>query len=95
MNALKMGPHPEKNDTVIAIDGKALRGSRPSKGKKLVHIVSAYSSELKLILGFTPVDMKSNEITAIPDVIDTLFVEGALITSDAMGCQKTICKKNH
>nr|WP_245673274.1 ISAs1 family transposase [Endozoicomonas ascidiicola] len=93
MNALKMGPHPEKNDNVIAIDGKALRGSRPSKGKKLVHIVSAYSSELKLILGFTPVDMKSNEITAIPDVIDTLFVEGALITSDAMGCQKTICKK--
>ncbi len=83
-----MGPHPETNDNVIAIDGKALRGSRSAKGKKLVHIVSAYSSELKLILGFTPVDMKSNEITAIPDVIDMLFLEGALITSDAMGCPK-------
>ncbi|MGO0307244.1 ISAs1 family transposase [Endozoicomonas acroporae] len=54
INARKMGPHPEKNDNVIAIDGKALRGSRPAKGKKLIHMVSAYSSELKLILGFTP-----------------------------------------
>ena len=93
INTRKMGPHPEKNDNVIAIDGKALRGSRPAKGKKLVHMVSAYSSELKLILGFTPIDQKSNEITAIPEVLDMLFMEGALITSDAMGCQKNICKK--
>ena len=93
INVRKMGPHPEKNDNVIAIDGKALRGSRPAKGKKLVHMVSAYSSELKLILGFTPVDKKSNEITAIPEVLDRLVLEGALITSDAMDCQKNICKK--
>ena len=93
LNACKMGHYPEKNDNVIAIDGKALRGSRPAKGKKLVHMVSAYSSELKLILGFTPVDQKSNEITAIPEVLDMLLMKGALITSDAMGCQKNICKK--
>ena len=93
INTSKMGPNPEKNDNVIAIDGKPLRGSRPVKGKKLVHMFSAYSSELRLILGFTPVDQKSNEITATPEVLDMLFVEGALITSDAMGCQKNICIK--
>ncbi|MFK0571039.1 ISAs1 family transposase [Endozoicomonas sp.] len=95
INARKMGPHPEKNDNVIAIDGKALRGSRPAKGKKLVHMVCAYSSELKLILGFTPVDKKSNEITAIPEVLNMLVIEGALITSDAMGCQKKNLPKDH
>lgn len=93
INSRKMGSHPEKNDHVIPIDGKALRGSRPSKGEKLVHMVSAYSSELKLILGFSPVDQKSNEITAIPKVLDMLALEGSLVTSDAMGCQKNICKK--
>ena len=80
-------------DDVIAIDGKALRGSRPAKGKKMVHIVSAYSAKLSLILGFTPVERKSNEITAIPEILDMLVVEGCLITSDAMGCQKDICQK--
>lgn len=93
INTRKMGPFPEKNDNVIAVDGKALRGSRPVKGEKLVHIVSAYSSELNLVLGLSPVDKKSNEITAIPKVLDMLALEGALITSDAMGCQKDICKK--
>ena len=84
----------EKNiDDVIAIDGKALRGSRPAKGKKMVHIVSAYSTKLSLILGFTPVEKKSNEITAIPEILDMLVIEGSLITSDAMGCQKDICQK--
>jgi predicted transposase YbfD/YdcC len=78
---------------VIPIDGKALKGSRPAKGKKMVHIVSAYSTKLNLILGFTPVDKKSNEITAIPELLDMLVIEGCLITSDAMGCQKEVCKK--
>ena len=91
--AHQMGPHPENNDNVIAIDGKALRGSRPAQGKKMVHIVSAYSSERKLILGFTPVTRKSNEITAIPKVLDMLALQGALITSDAMGCQREICQQ--
>jgi len=80
-------------DDIIAVDGKALRGSRPAKGKKMVHIVSAYSTKLSLILGFTPVEKKSNEITAIPEVLDMLVIEGCLITSDAMGCQKAICQK--
>ena len=80
-------------DDIIAVDGKALRGSRPAKGKKMVHIVSAYSTKLSLILGFTPVEKKSNEITAIPEVLDMLVIEGCLITSDAMGCQKEICQK--
>ncbi len=93
INTHRMGPQPEKNDNVIAIDGKALRGSRPAKGKKMIHIVSAYSSEQKLILGFTSVTQKSNEITAIPKVLDMLALEGALITSDAMGCQRDICQK--
>ena len=88
----QMGPFPEENDHVVAIDGKALKGSRQAKGKKLVHIVSAYSSEQKLVLGFEPVDKKSNEITAIPKVLEMLNLEGALITSDAMGCQRDICK---
>lgn len=83
----------ELTDDVIAVDGKALRGSRPAKGKKMVHIVSTYSTQLNLILGFTAVDKKSNEITAIPKVLDMLAIEGALITSDAMGCQKAICQK--
>jgi predicted transposase YbfD/YdcC len=80
-------------DDIIAVDGKALRGSRPAKGKKMVHIVSAYSTKLSLILGLTPVERKSNEITAIPELLDMLVIEGCLITSDAMGCQKAICQK--
>ena len=67
-------------DDIIAVDGKALRGSRPAKGKKMVHIVSAYSTKLSLILGFTPVEKKSNEITAIPELLDMLVIEGCLIT---------------
>ena len=76
-----------------AIDGKVLRGSRPAKGKKMVQTVSAYSTKFSLVLGFTPIDKKSNEITAIPEVLDMLVIEGCLITSDAMGCQKSICQK--
>ena len=92
MNTPKNDNEKITND-VIAVDGKALRGSRPAKGKKMVHIVSAYSTKLSLILGFTPVEKKSNEITAIPELLDMLVIEGCLITSDAMGCQKAICQK--
>ena len=59
----------------------------------MVQIVSAYSTKLSLVLGFTAIDKKSNEITAIPEVLDMLAIEGCLITSDAMGCQKNICQK--
>ena len=59
----------------------------------MLHIVTAYSSELSLVLGLEPVETKSNEIKAIPKILDTLMVEGALISVDAIGCQKSICKK--
>lgn len=93
INANKMGPFPEVNQHVVALDGKALRGSRAARHKKMVHIVSAYCTELKLVLGIEPVDKKSNEITAIPEILDKLVLEGSLITIDAIGCQTDICQK--
>ena len=93
INAKKMGPPRESDDHVVALDGKALRGSLPKKGDKMLHIVTAYSSELSLVLGLEPVETKSNEIKAIPKILDTLMLEGALISIDAIGCQKSICKK--
>ena len=57
-----------------------------------VHIVSAYCTELRLVLGIEAVDKKSNEITAIPKILDKL-VEGSLVTIDAIGCQTDICQK--
>ena len=83
----KMGPPRESDDHVVALDGKALRGSLPKKGDKMLHIVTAYSSELSLVLGLEPVETKSNEIKAIPKILDTLMLEGALISIDAIGCQ--------
>ncbi len=93
INANKMGPPSESEDHVVALDGKALRGSLSKKGDKMLHIVTAYSSELSLVLGLEPVETKSNEIKAIPKILETLMVEGALISVDAIGCQKSICKK--
>jgi predicted transposase YbfD/YdcC len=76
---------------LVAIDGKALRGSydRPS-GKAAIHMVSAWATENKLSLGQVVVDEKSNEITAIPELLGLLDLSGALVTIDAMGCQKEI-----
>jgi len=78
----------------IAIDGKTSRrsGSKTRKLKPL-HTVSAWSSSVSLVLGHVHVKEKSNEITAIPDLIDLLDVSGCLITIDAMGCQKKIAEK--
>lgn len=79
---------------VIAIDGKALRRSFDKAGAKgAIHMVSAWSSEQNLVLGQTKVDEKSNEITAIPKLLDLLEIEGAIITIDAMGCQRDIAEK--
>lgn len=79
---------------VIAIDGKALRRSFDKAGAKgAIHMVSAWSSEQNLVLGQTRVDEKSNEITAIPKLLDLLEIEGAIITIDAMGCQRDIAEK--
>ena len=78
---------------VIAIDGKTLRGAK-SKGKKSpVHMVSAWASQNNLVLGQVKVNEKSNEITAIPELLDTLLIEGNIITIDAMGTQTNIANK--
>lgn len=74
---------------VIAIDGKTLRGSRCGD-KDPLHIVSAWACEQHLTLGQRTVDGKSNEITAIPELLATLALKGAIVTIDAMGCQKNI-----
>jgi hypothetical protein len=75
----------------VAIDGKTLRGSHDrTNGKSAIHMVSAWVSELRLVLGQLKTDDKSNEITAIPELIKTLALQGAIVTMDAMGCQKKI-----
>jgi predicted transposase YbfD/YdcC len=73
----------------IAIDGKTLRSSGSATLGPL-HLVSAWATECHLSLGQVAVDSKSNEITAIPQLLETLDLQGALITIDAMGCQKAI-----
>src|SRR6266851_599871 len=78
----------------IAIDGKTLRHSGNSlKGWKPLHVVSAWATACQLSLGQVAVAEKSNEITAIPRLLELLDVHGALVTIDAMGCQKEIAKK--
>jgi predicted transposase YbfD/YdcC len=78
----------------IAIDGKTLRHSgNAAKGWKPLHIVSAWATECHLSLGQVTVDEKSNEITAIPRLLELLDLRGALVTIDAMGCQKEIAQK--
>jgi predicted transposase YbfD/YdcC len=78
-------------DRVVAFDGKTMRGSLDRKrGKSALHVVSAWVSDLGISLGQVCVDEKSNEITAIPELLKTIDVTGATITIDAMGCQKAI-----
>ena len=78
---------------VIAIDGKTLRRSHDHRGgKAAIHMVSAWASENYLVLGQTKVDAKSNEITAIPELLRILEIGGCIVTIDAMGCQKEIAK---
>ena len=75
----------------VAIDGKTLRRSHDRKGmKSALHVVSAWSVENRLVLGQTNVDDKSNEIVAIPELLRLLELKGAIVTIDAMGCQKDI-----
>ena len=76
---------------VIAIDGKTLRGSYDREDKqKALHMVSAWASSHRLLLGQVKVDSKSNEITAIPKLLELIDIDGCIITIDAMGCQKEI-----
>lgn len=75
----------------VCLDGKALRGSRSADGA--VHLLSAYAAKARLVLAQQAVDGKSNEITAIPLVLDLLDLQGAVVSIDAMGCQKAIAEK--
>lgn len=79
---------------IVPIDGKKLRRSHDRAiGKDAIHMVSAWASENRLVLGQVKVDDKSNEITAIPQLLDLLEISGCIVTIDAMGCQKEIAKK--
>lgn len=78
---------------VVAFDGKTMRRSREEKsGQRPAHIVSAWAAEASLVLGQVKVDEKSNEITAIPELIDMLCLKGCIVTIDAMGTQHEIAK---
>jgi len=78
----------------IAIDGKTLRGSfDTAAGRNPLHLVSAWSTAARLTLGQIAVDSKSNEITAIPLLLELLDLKGTTVTIDAMGCQKEIAAK--
>jgi len=78
---------------IIAIDGKTARGSSEDGSKAAVHTVSAYAFENRLALAQKTVFEKTNEITAIPELLDLLFIKDSMVTIDAMGCQKKIAEK--
>ena len=78
---------------VVSIDGKSIRGSKEKGSKSIVHMVSAWANANHMVLGQVKVDEKSNEITAIPKLLEVLVLEGCIVTIDAMGCQKEIAKK--
>lgn len=79
---------------IVAIDGKTLRRSFDrASSKTAIHMVSAWANRNRLVLGQVKVDEKSNEITAIPQLLKMLDLTGATVTIDAMGCQKEIAKE--
>jgi len=79
---------------VVAIDGKTLRRSYDrSSNKAAIHIVSAWATENRLVLGQVKTEEKSNEITAIPELLRVLELKGCIVTIDAMGCQREIVKQ--
>ncbi len=91
VNSLK---NKEISAEVIAIDGKTVRGSKDSfHQSKAIHLVNAWACSNELVLGQLKVDGKSNEITAIPLLLDLLDIEGCVITIDAMGTQREIASK--
>lgn len=78
---------------VVAIDGKTIRGAKSQGVKSPIHMVSAWACDNNLVLGQVKVSDKSNEITAIPELLDLLCLESSIITIDAMGCQTKIAEK--
>jgi predicted transposase YbfD/YdcC len=80
--------HELTNGQVVAIDGKQLRGSKDSHlGKRAIYMVSAWAEANELVLGQRKVDAKSNEITAIPELLKSLDISGCIVTIDAIGTQ--------
>lgn len=81
-------------EKVIAIDGKTLRRSFDNaNGKAAIHMVSAWACDNKMVFGQIATDEKSNEITAIPKLLEMLVLDGSVVSIDAMGCQKKIAEK--
>ena len=83
------------NKEIVSVDGKQLRGSRKKKQKRNegLRMVSAWASKNRLVLGQVKTDKKSNEITAIPELLRLLSLKGCIVTIDAMGCQREIVKQ--
>lgn len=78
---------------IVAVDGKKLRRSHDKKnGRSAIHMVSAWASDNALVLGQRKTDAKSNEITALPELLQLLDLSGCIVTIDAMGCQKNIAE---
>ena len=79
-------------DGVIAVDGKTLRGSFDrASGQSPLHMVHAWAVDQRLLLGQIATDTKSNEITAVPRLLEMLSLKGRIVTADAMSCQRAIC----
>ncbi|MGL6197243.1 MAG: ISAs1 family transposase [Thermoguttaceae bacterium] len=78
--------------SVVSIDGKTIRGSK-SGAHRAYHVVSAFVSENRITLGEIKTNEKSNEITAVPELLEMLSLEGAIVTADAMSCQTKIAAK--
>jgi len=77
---------------IVSIDGKTLRRSG-SKNQNPLHMVSAWANKNQLVLGQIATDEKSNEITAVPELLEVLYLKGCIVTADAMSCQKAITEK--
>lgn len=86
--------HEVTDGQIIAIDGKTLRRSYDAaSGKSAIHMVSAWATANHISLGQVVTDAKSNEITAIPKLLELVKISGALVTIDAMGCQTEIAQQ--
>jgi predicted transposase YbfD/YdcC len=79
---------------IIAVDGNSARGSRDRRrGRSPLHMVSAWACRNRLVLGQEATEEKSNEITAIPTLLELLDLQGCIVTIDAMGCQRAIAEQ--
>ena len=86
--------NPHITDEIVAIDGKTARGSRDRKHQcNPLHMISAWACKSRLVLGQEATDEKSNEITAIPKLLEVLELKGCIVTIDAMGCQHEIASQ--